>query len=145
ASGASSAERHSSWRSGSGGSRTSSSGGSRGSSGAGGGGGAGASGGSSGSGVSGSGTWLAQSNEKGGYSSMSSSRYASTRTSHCSAPTPNSYSPLGYRPLMTIAIQATTVVIQKAIIRNTSTMKCGMARKIRNPTARRSRARSGST
>src|SRR2546428_122076 len=49
--------------------------------------------------------------------------YASTRISHCSAPTPNLYSASGYRRSIRISSQPTNAVNHQARIRNTSRWK----------------------
>ena len=70
---------------------------------------------------------LPQSSEKGGYSSTSRRRNASTRIDHRSAPTPKSYRPAGYAPVTRIANHATTVVTTTPAARSNNTMMCGMS------------------
>ena len=57
----------------------------------------------------------AYSSANGGYSSMSSSRYASIRSIHRITPTPNGQSEAGYDPVKRMANHAITVVTNKPI------------------------------
>src|SRR5215213_6307002 len=88
---------------------------------------------------------VAQESENGGYSSCSSSRYASTRVVHRSAPTEKPYSPAGWRPVKSTASHATSVTTAHAIDNAQSTSSWGIARMILKATEALSRGFAGSS
>src|SRR5215467_9982121 len=85
------------------------------------------------------------SSENGGYSSTINSTYASTLSSHRSAPTLKLWKPSGYEPVNKMTNQATMVTIPQPKKMKTNTMKCGIARRRRRATVSRSRGPVGST